>query len=222
MKGWYLSVRKRKWQIFWQWELYNLNERWQELDHYVIFMSVFGLMIRRGLFLYVIFIVECLGWFPIKSLQSRIVMIGMGTKCLGMWVRVLCHTELVEFESLWSFLSNIFLGKDIAVEAFCWLAIASKISTLDNLRRRGLRREFVSDMCCLCGKERESIDHLLIHCNVSSAIRGHFLRERSVEWCFLGSLSGLLEAWRGSLMAGCINSLEAHSLFYSLVYLERE
>lgn len=61
----------------------------------------------------------------------------------------------------------------------------------------------ITDTCCLCRRERESIDHLFIHCSVTSSIWGHFLNLCGVAWCFLGSLSGLVKAWRGSPMVGC-------------------
>lgn len=115
--------------------------------------------------------------------------------------RVLHQSELVDFESLLSLLSNVFVFMDVPdsrigkldslrffsfkfflwelepvvrpscafvwmglapprVEAFCWLAMASKISITDNLRTRGLRMDSISDMCYHSGRERESIDHL--------------------------------------------------------------
>ena len=60
------------------------------------------------------------------------------------------------------------------VEAFCWLVVANKISMIDTLRRKELMSDSISDMCCLCGRELESIDHLFIHCDVASFIWGFF------------------------------------------------
>lgn len=36
------------------------------------------------------------------------------------------------------------------VEALCWLAISGKVLAVDNLRRRGLSLEAISDLCSLC------------------------------------------------------------------------
>ena len=33
----------------------------------------------------------------------------------------------------------------------------------------------ITDTCCLSRRERESIDHLFIHCSLTSSIWGHFL-----------------------------------------------
>ena len=68
--------------------------------------------------------------------------------------------------------------------------------------RRGLVFDTISDMCCLCGKEMELIDHLFIHCGVASSIWGFFLKQCAVSWCFLGSLLMVLEDWRRAPMGG--------------------
>lgn len=39
------------------------------------------------------------------------------------------------------------------VEAFCWLAISGKLSTADNLRRRGILLDAIFYICFLCGTE---------------------------------------------------------------------
>lgn len=45
------------------------------------------------------------------------------------------------------------------VQAFCWLTVSRRVSTANLLKRRGLTSESISDLCSLCGKERETIDH---------------------------------------------------------------
>ena len=87
------------------------------------------------------------------------------------------------------------------VEAFCWLAMAGKISMTDSLRR-GLVSEAISDLGCFCGREMESIDHLFIRCDVATSIWSYFLKECGVSWCFPGSLTETFEAWRGIPMFG--------------------
>lgn len=78
---------------------------------------------------------------------------------------------------------------------FCWLAVFDKVFTTDVLRWRGLALVAVLDSCVLCRKDRESIYHLLVHCEFV-----HFL------WCcFLGrsEFFGALLGWRReSLMLG--------------------
>lgn len=53
------------------------------------------------------------------------------------------------------------------VEVFCWLPATNKVSTIDNLRRKGLALKFASNNCCLCRKEREKINHLFMQHNFS-------------------------------------------------------
>lgn len=51
----------------------------------------------------------------------------------------------------------------LRVEAFCWLAVAVKVSTVDNLRRRGMTSINLFDICLKCGKEKESVNHLFLY-----------------------------------------------------------
>ena len=50
------------------------------------------------------------------------------------------------------------------VGSFAWEATWSKIMTLDNIQKRGW---VVANRCFLFGKEEESIDYLLIHCDLT-------------------------------------------------------
>lgn len=62
------------------------------------------------------------------------------------------------------------------VEAFCWLMVLVKVSIANNLPRRGIVLKGSSDVCVLCGRKREDIDHFFVYCDFA-----HFL------WCqFLG------------------------------------
>jgi hypothetical protein len=49
------------------------------------------------------------------------------------------------------------------VAFFVWSTALGKILTHDNLRKRNV---IVIEWCCLCKKSRESIDHLLLHCEI--------------------------------------------------------
>jgi hypothetical protein len=50
---------------------------------------------------------------------------------------------------------------------FVWSIAISKILTLNNLRKRHI---IVINRCYMCKKTGEIIDHLLLHCNVASAL----------------------------------------------------
>ena len=48
------------------------------------------------------------------------------------------------------------------VKAFEWLALSGKVSTVDNLRRRGLASMAILDIFVLCEKDCETVDCLCI------------------------------------------------------------
>jgi len=47
---------------------------------------------------------------------------------------------------------------------FLWATALGRILTVDNLRRRGFQ---LINRCCLCKKDEETINHLLLHCEFS-------------------------------------------------------
>lgn len=58
------------------------------------------------------------------------------------------------------------------VEAFCWLTVSGKASTVDKLQRRSLVLEDSFDYCVLCGKEKKNINHLFLHCEFAHFLMG--------------------------------------------------
>jgi hypothetical protein len=47
---------------------------------------------------------------------------------------------------------------------FLWTVALGRVLTTDNLRRRQL---VVLDWCCMCKWDRETINHLFLHCPVA-------------------------------------------------------
>jgi hypothetical protein len=50
----------------------------------------------------------------------------------------------------------------------------------------------VVEWCCMCKKSEESIDHLLLHCDVARDIWSYFLILFGVEWLTLRRVLDLL------------------------------
>ena len=49
----------------------------------------------------------------------------------------------------------------IIISFFAWEVWWGKILTIEQLKKRGRR---LTSRCLLCGKDEESLDHLLLHC----------------------------------------------------------
>jgi hypothetical protein len=55
----------------------------------------------------------------------------------------------------------------LKVAFFAWLAALGKILTLDNLRKRHV---IVIDRCCMCKMNGETVNYLLLHCEVACVL----------------------------------------------------
>jgi hypothetical protein len=82
------------------------------------------------------------------------------------------------------------------VAFFVWSAALGKILTHDNLRKRNV---IVMEWCCLCKKSGESIDHLLLHCEVARALWSYVLNLFGVEWVMPHSVLELLISWGAAI-----------------------
>jgi hypothetical protein len=60
-----------------------------------------------------------------------------------------------------------------------WMAALGKILTLDDLRKINV---IVVEWCYTCKKSEESIDHLLIHCEVARDLWSSLFQLFGVAW----------------------------------------
>jgi hypothetical protein len=97
------------------------------------------------------------------------------------------------------------------VAFFAWTAASSKIPTIDNLRRRGM---IVVNRCWLCESDGESVDHLLLHCGVASALWNAILGQFDLCWVMPRSVRELFACWWSC------GRLEDDSPMSYVVYLE--
>jgi hypothetical protein len=93
------------------------------------------------------------------------------------------------------------------VAFFVWSAALDKILTHDNLRKRNV---IVIEWCCLCKKSGESIDHLLLHCEVARDLWSYVLILFGVEWVMPRTVLELLNSWGAAI--GCGHAKEAWRL----------
>lgn len=78
----------------------------------------------------------------------------------------------------------------LKVAFFAWAATLGKILTLDNLRKM---RVIVIDRYCICKMNVESVDHLLLHCEVA---RANLQSLQSVLGCLFGwQIYSLADGW---------------------------
>jgi hypothetical protein len=74
-----------------------------------------------------------------------------------------------------------------------------KILMHDNLWRQNI---MVVEWCCLCKKNGESIDHILLLCDVVRDIWSYFLMLFGVEWVMPRRVLDLLTSWGNSMGCG--------------------
>jgi hypothetical protein len=85
------------------------------------------------------------------------------------------------------------------VAFFVWTTALEKILTHDNLRRHGI---VVVEWCVMCKKYGESVDHLLLHCDVARVVWSSFYNLFGVEWVMPSSVLDLLSGWSTLLGRG--------------------
>jgi hypothetical protein len=76
---------------------------------------------------------------------------------------------------------------------FTWTETLGKILTIDNLRRRGLP---LVNWCCLSKKNKETVNHLLIHCEFTSEIWHLVLNLFEVSWVMPSNILELFHYWK--------------------------
>ena len=83
------------------------------------------------------------------------------------------------------------------VQFFGWLAWKHKVKTSVFLQRIGVLDENASALCVFCKSEDESVDHVLISCQLVWKVWGGLLQWWGVLWVVPGSVVCLLQWWPG-------------------------
>jgi hypothetical protein len=75
---------------------------------------------------------------------------------------------------------------------FTWSAVLGRILTLDNLRKRHI---IIVDRCCLCKRDGESLNHILPHCDVASALWNNIFSRFGISWVMPRRVLDLVACW---------------------------
>jgi hypothetical protein len=86
------------------------------------------------------------------------------------------------------------------VAFFVWSVALGKILTHDNLWKRNV---VVIEWCCMCKKNGESMDHLLLHCEVARDLWSYIFSLFGIEWVMPRMVLELLTSWGPSVGYGC-------------------
>jgi hypothetical protein len=82
------------------------------------------------------------------------------------------------------------LGKETI---FSRATALGRILMVDNLRRRGFQP---INRCCLYKKDEKTINHFLLHCELSVDIWHFVLNNFGISWVTLGNVPQLLNCWK--------------------------
>jgi hypothetical protein len=72
--------------------------------------------------------------------------------------------------------------------------VLGKILTLDNLRKKNI---IVTKCCCMCKHGGESINHLLLHCEIAIKLWNMVCQMFGVTWVMPSRMKDCLGSWRG-------------------------
>jgi hypothetical protein len=101
-------------------------------------------------------------------------------------VLIMKNGPLFSWKSIWR------VKAPTRVAFFVWSASLGKILTHDNLRKRNV---VVIEWCCMCKKNGESIDHLLLHCEVARDLWSYIFILFGIEWVMPRTVLELLTSW---------------------------
>jgi hypothetical protein len=80
----------------------------------------------------------------------------------------------------------------LRVSFFVWLVALEKILTMNNLRKRCL---IMVDWCVMCKMNGKSVDLLLFHCEVVSAIWNVIFDRFGLSWVMFRRVVDLFASW---------------------------
>jgi hypothetical protein len=147
------------------------------------FEQLYSLTLRQGEDDRMIWSLSKKGIFEVKSFYTRLIT----RECLPF-----------PWKSIWR------VKAPARVAFFVWTAALGKILTMDNLRKRNV---MVVEWCCLCKKSGESIDHLLLHCEVARDLWVSIYKLFGVVWVMPRRVIDVLNSWGGQVGYGPVREV---------------
>ncbi|CAN1732046.1 hypothetical protein LINPERHAP1_LOCUS1453, partial [Linum perenne] len=101
-----------------------------------------------------------------------------------------------------------------------WRIFLKKVSTIDNLQRKGLS---LANRCALCNSNLESVEHLFLDCEFASQIWTLISSKLSIHGPFSYSIEGFIEGWKGLnclLSFSSVMKVLLHAVFW-FIWKER-
>lgn len=98
-----------------------------------------------------------------------------------------------------------YLPVPLKIQFFMWVAISGNISTNDVLRRKGF---ILPNICSLCKKDGESVNHILLHCPIYWVVWFGVLRDFGICWALPRDMKTLLVAWQSKAFSCRVNRIQ--------------
>ncbi|XP_016168345.1 uncharacterized protein LOC107610874 [Arachis ipaensis] len=112
-------------------------------------------------------------------------------------VQVLQSETLSEEITSYSFTSSVWRGVvPPRIKLFGWFVLIGRVNTKERLTRLGVIRPS-DNICVLCNKEVESVEHLFLRCELTWQVWCSCLRYFGEVWSIPGTIKELFERWTG-------------------------
>ncbi|XP_016200157.1 uncharacterized protein LOC107641166 [Arachis ipaensis] len=122
---------------------------------------------------------------------------GKGVFSTKYVVQVLQSETLSDEITSYSFTSSIWRGVvPPRIELFGWFVLIGRVNTKERLIRLGVLRPS-DNICVLCNKEVESVEHLFLRCELTWKVWCSCLRYVGEVWSMPGTIKELFEQWAG-------------------------
>ncbi|KAF5481657.1 hypothetical protein F2P56_002294 [Juglans regia] len=108
--------------------------------------------------------------------------------CVRSYYKMFSDQRYISFP--WKSIWKAHVPSKVAI--FVWIAAIGNIQTIDNLRKRGM---IVMEWCFMCKKAAESVDHLLLHCDVAKVLWDGVFRRSGLTWVMPKAVVDLLACW---------------------------